>query len=237
MAERLQKLIARAGVASRRTAEQLIRSGAVRVNGAVVTALGSKADPGRDRIEVEGRRLRFEHRELHLLLHKPRGVLCTASDPKGRRTVFDFLRRVPRRVFTVGRLPYDAEGLLLLTSDGALADALLRSRLRQTWQFKVKGQLTDSEAERLRTLAGRRASSFRFRRVKPGANPWYEVELAEPRQDWLRTALFRLGHPVEKLRRVAVGSLRDSALAPGGVRPLTPAELETLRSEAAAPPG
>lgn len=233
MPERLQKLLARAGVASRRTAEKLIEAGAVRVNGHVVTRLGAKADPETDRIEVEGCRLRFPSRPAYLLLNKPRGTVATAADPKGRPTVFDLLKGVRQRVFTVGRLPYDVEGLLLVTSDGAFADALLRGSLPQTYWVKLKGRLRDQEEARLERIAARHQHlPLRLRQVKSGPNPWYEGTLVEPRADWLRTALFRLGHPVEKLKRVAIGSLRAPNLAPGRYRELTPEEVERLRRQA-----
>ena len=233
--ERLQKLIARAGLASRRRAEDLIRAGAVRVNGRVVTTLGTKADPACDRIEVGGQRLRLSARLLYYLLHKPRGTVCTASDPQDRRTVFHLLRRAPARVFSVGRLPYEAEGLLLLTNDGEFSDTLLRARLPQRYWLKVKSPLTSEESARVVSLLRRRhRGSVRLRSLRPGANPWYEVTLSAPREDWLRTAFFRLGHPVEKVRRVAVGSLELGKLAAGEYRQLIPGEVEQLLREAAA---
>lgn len=233
MRERLQKLLSRAGIASRRTAEKLILGGAVRLNGAVVTRLGTKADPAQDRIEVEGRLLRFPERNVYLLLHKPRGTVCTAADPQGRPTVLHLLKGIRQRVFTVGRLAYDVEGLLLLTSDGAWADALQRGPLPQTYWLKIKGALSAEESARLEEMSGRRdASPLHLRLVKPGANPWYEVTLLEPRDDWLRTALFRLGHPVEKSKRLALGSLRAPALSPGRFRELTESEVDRLRQEA-----
>jgi pseudouridine synthase len=231
--ERLQKLMARAGVASRRASELLIRAGAVRVNGRVVTTLGAKADPATDRIEVEGRWLRLPARRVYWLLNKPRGVVTTASDPQGRRTVFDLLKAGRERVFAVGRLPYEVEGLLLLTNDGTWADALGRGRLPQTYWFKVKGELTEDERGRLEAVLARHGTAAAIRRVKLGPNPWYEMRLVEPRGDWLRTALFRAGHPVEKVRRVGLGSLRDPALAPGAARELTEREVERLLREAA----
>jgi pseudouridine synthase len=233
MPERLQKLLARAGIASRRTAEDLIRAGAVRVNGRVAR-LGEKADPERDRVEVEGRLLRFPQRHVYFLFNKPRNTVCTASDPRSRPTVFHWLKGIRQRVFTVGRLPYEVEGLLLVTSDGAFADRLLRGRLPQTYQVKIKGSLSESEAAALEKAAARRQQEpLGWRKVKPGANPWYEVTEVEPREDWLRTAFFRLGHPVEKAKRVALGSLRDPALAPGRYRELKAAEVERLLNEAA----
>jgi len=236
MPERLQKLIARAGIASRRTAEKLIQAGVVKVNGRVVTTLGTQADPGQDRIEVEGRLLRFPAKDTYLLLNKPRGCVTSADDPQGRRTVFHLLRKLPVRVYSVGRLPYDAEGLLLLTNDGAFADTVLRGRLPQTYWLKVKGRLSPEELKQAEMKAGRRTRSrLGFRLVRPGANPWYEVVVREPREDWLRTLFFRLGHPVEKVRRIALGSLRETDLSPGQFRELTLKEVERLRLEAAAP--
>lgn len=232
--ERLQKLIARAGLASRRTAESLILAGAVRVNGRVVKRLGAKADPACDRIEVGGRRLRFPTQDLYFLLNKPRGCVCTASDPQGRRTVFHLFRRVPRRLFSVGRLPYEADGVLVLTSDGRFADALLRGRLPQTFRLKVKGALAAEELSRLEKILVRRGpGSGRLCLCRPGPNPWYEVTVIDPRADWLRTAFFRLGHPVEKVRRVSLGSLRADGLLAGQWRELTPEEVKRLEREAA----
>lgn len=234
MPERLQKLIARAGIASRRTAEKLIEGGAVRVNGRVVSELGAKADPKRDRIEVEGRLLRFPQRDLYLVLNKPRGSVTTVSDPEGRPTIFARLRRLPQRVFPVGRLPYDVEGLLLLTSDGAFADAVLRGRLPQSYRLKLKGALSAEETAAVRGKAARHnPTAFDLKLVKAGANPWYQVTLVEPRRDWARTIFFRLGHPVEKVKRVGLGSLRLDELRPGEFRELTNQEVERLRQEAA----
>lgn len=233
MPERLQKLLARAGVASRRAAENLIRAGAVRVNGRLVTVLGTKADPELDRIEVEGRRLTFPDRHVYLLLNKPRGTVSTTADPQGRPTVFGGLKGIRQRVFAVGRLPFEAEGLLLVTSDGAFADTLLRGRLPQTYWLKVKGELKESESALLEKMAGRHQTEpLGLRLVKPGANPWYEVTVVEPREDWLRTAFFRLGHPVEKVKRVAVGRLRDPNLPSGRFRELAPDEVRRVLREA-----
>jgi 23S rRNA pseudouridine2605 synthase len=234
MPDRLQKLIARAGIASRRTAEKLIQAGAVRVNGKVITTLGAKADPHQDRIEVEGRVLRFPTQDTYLLLNKPRGYVTTASDPQGRPTVFHLLRKLSARVFAVGRLAYDVEGLLLLTNDGAFADTVSRGRLPQTYWVKVKGKLSTEEIGRVEAKALRRSRSrLGLRLVRLGANPWYEVAAQELRDDWLRTLFFRLGHPVEKLRRVGIGSLRDTRVSSGQFRRLTEREVNRLSEEAA----
>lgn len=229
MAERLQKLIARAGLASRRTAESWILSGRVRVNGQVVTTLGTRADPATDRIQVDDAVLRFPRVQVYLMLHKPRGTLTTADDSLRRPTVYGLFRRLPRRVFPVGRLPYEAEGLLLLTSDGVFAEAHVRARLPQTFRLKVKGRLSADEEAKLRRVAARRGErAFSWKQVKAGPNPWYEAVVAAPRQDWLRAWLFRQGHPVEKLKRVAVGPVAMGELPVGAFRALTETERRLL---------
>ncbi len=229
MLERLQKIIARAGIASRRHAEQLILAGEVAVNGAVVTTLGAKADPERDHIQVAGRRLRFPAAKTYLVLHKPAGCVATMSDPEGRKTLRDFLPGVRGRVFPVGRLDYHASGLLLLTNDGELANQILAARRRgglaQTYWIKVKGRLAAGEFEQLRQRAG-----ARIRLVKDAPNPWYEVTLIPQggtRRD-LRRSLLELGHPVEKVQRVRLANLELGALPPGRYRYLTADEVARL---------
>lgn len=225
MQERLQKLIARAGVASRRHAEQLIVAGHVTVNGAVVTELGRKADPERDSIKVAGKLLRFREGQVYLVLHKPMRCVSTLSDPEKRKTVRDFLRGVDRGVFPVGRLDYHAEGLLLITSDGELANLVLRSKdLRQTFWMKVKGALSEEEIRRAAERAG-----ARLRLLKGGANAWYEATLAGARRDTLREALAAMGHPVEKMKRVRLANLELGKLEPGEYRHLSAEEVAGLR--------
>ncbi len=236
MQERLQKIIARAGVASRRASESLIQAGLVRINGKVITALGTKADLATDKITVEGKPLRFPPSPVYYLLNKKRGTVCTRHDPQRRPTIFSRLQKVRERVFPVGRLPFEVDGLLLLTTDGDFADKLLRGRLSQTYSLKLKGRLSPDELTRLRQQAARRQREpLRWRLVRRGANPWYEVTLAAPKADWIRTLLFRLGHPVEKMTRTGLGSLRDAKLLVGGFRELTQAERERLVREASGP--
>jgi len=233
MLERLQKIIARAGIASRRHAEELIRSGQVRVNGAVVTELGAKADPERDRVEAAGRVAERPSEPTYLLLNKPAHVVSTMSDPEGRATLRHVLRGFAGGIFPVGRLDYAASGLILLTSDGQLADLIFRNsmRLPQGYWLKVAGRLTDDEMQQIR-----RQAHARLRRLRaPGAagsvpaNPWYEVELTDARRDLLRRALFALGHPVEKMKRVKLGPLELGDLAEGRYRRLEPREVAQLR--------
>ena len=194
MLERLQKIIARAGIASRRHAEELIRSGQVRVNGAVVTELGAKADPERDRVEAAGRVAERPSEPSYLLLNKPIHVVSTMSDPEGRATLRHVLRGLGGGIFPVGRLDYAASGLMLLTSDGELADRIFKNsaRLPQVYWLKVAGRLTDDEMQQVRRKAHARMRRLRAPDAVSSqpANPWYEVELNDARRDLLRRALF-----------------------------------------------
>lgn len=246
MLERLQKIIARAGIASRRHAEQLILSGQVRVNGRVVTELGTKADPGRDRIEAAGKPVQFPASKIYLVLNKPPQVVSTMADPEGRRSLRSFLRGVAGRVFPVGRLDYAAAGLLLLTSDGELANRVLKAapRLLQTYWIKVKGRLAPDEVQRVGREARARVRPLRPPRALGGRaeNPWYEVTLREARRNLLRRILLRLGHPVEKMKRVSIANLELAGLPEGRYRFLEAEEVAELEravsraSKAAAEP-
>ena len=232
MSDRLQKVLAHAGVASRRAAEKLIAAGRVTVNGSIVAELGTKVDPDRDAIKVDGKRIGAAPRvPTYLAFHKPRGVVTTLSDPEGRPTVRDFLTGVPVRVYPVGRLDYDSEGLLLLTDDGALARDLMHpsSGVEKTYRAKVRGF---PEPETLRRLArgiqleGRRTGPARVRVVEAGSNPWLELVLSEGRNRQVRKMLQAVGHPVQKLRRIRYGGVDLGRLPAGGLRPLRPAEVE-----------
>lgn len=228
--ERLQKIIARAGVASRRHAEQLIVAGQVTVNGRVVTELGTKADPERESIKVAGKRLRVAGGKLYVMLYKPSRCVATLSDPERRKTLKECLRGVAGRVYPVGRLDYHAEGLLLLTNDGDLANEVLGARgLRQTYWIKVKGALSEKELEGVERKAG-----ARIRLLKRAPNAWYEVSLTDARRDALRRALLAAGHPTEKMKRVRLANLELGWLRPGQHRALTPREVDGLRKAAAA---
>jgi len=224
MEERLQKIIARAGIASRRHAEDLIRSGMVTVNGQTVTELGSKADEATDHIKVSGKLLHPGHDRVYLVLNKPPEVVSTMSDPEGRRSLQDLLHGVPVRVFPVGRLEYHSMGLVFLTNDGELANRMLKAhRLRQTYLLKLKSLLTFQEIEQLA-----RSTGARITRVRGKESPWYEVTLTEARRDALRNRLFQTGHPVEKIKRVRVGSLELGSLQPGEHRTLSSEEVAAL---------
>ncbi|MFZ3216624.1 MAG: S4 domain-containing protein [Candidatus Acidiferrales bacterium] len=237
MLERLQKIIARAGIASRRHAEELIKSGLVTVNGQTVTELGTKADESKDHIKVQGKLLRPETERVYLLLNKPPEVLSTMVDPEGRRSLTDLLYGVSQRVFPVGRLEYHSMGLVFLTNDGELANLMLQAHhLPQTYNLKLKTLLTFEEIEELTQATGARIT-----RLKGKDAPWYEVTLSEARRDALRNRLFQTGHPVEKIKRVKIGNLAMEELSAGHYRPLSDAEVATLRRMvqpgAAAQPG
>jgi 23S rRNA pseudouridine2605 synthase len=224
MEERLQKIIARAGVASRRHAEEMIASGLVTVNGRVVTELGTKADASRDHIKVAGKLLRGAEEKVYLLFHKPAEVVSTMSDPEGRRCVRDFLQSVSERVFPVGRLDYHTAGLLLLTNDGDLANRFMRAHdIPQHYQIKLKNLLSFAELESVT-----RATGARIERLSGNKTPWYDVEISEARRDALRNRLFQTGNPVEKMKRVQIGGLELGPLAPGHYREISAQQAESM---------
>jgi 23S rRNA pseudouridine2605 synthase len=232
--QRLQKILAQAGIASRRKAEELIAEGRVMVNGKVVTELGTKANPELDHIKVDGRLLKKETTEhIYIALHKPDNVVSTASDPQGRTTVMDLLEGLKTRVFPVGRLDYHSTGLILLTNDGDLANAITaaKSHLPKTYMVKTKGSLTPDEEDQFRRgvpLHGIRTAPSGLRLVREGDNPWYEVTLIEGRNQQIRTMFKHFGHLVEKLRRIRIGDLELGTLKPGEFRFLDPHEVKSL---------
>jgi 23S rRNA pseudouridine2605 synthase len=233
MQERLQKIIARAGIASRRHAEQLILSGQVRVNGCVVTELGTKADAAQDRIEAAGRVVKEAERREYLVLNKPPEVVSAMADPEGRKTLKNCLRGFPARVYPVGNLEYTASGLVFLTNDGDLAAEMLKhwGALEQVYFVKVKGMLTLEELERLGKEIGVRMKTVRQPDAtrRRAANYWYEVRMRDTKKEEMRNVLFREGHPIEKLQRVGLGSLSVEGVPSGRYRVLKEQEVEGLR--------
>lgn len=232
MLERLQKIIAHAGIASRRHAEQLILSGQVRVNGKTVTELGTKADPSTDKIEAIGRVITAAPRSVYLLLHKPPGVVSTLADPEGRKTLRNFLRGFPERVYPVGNLEYAASGLVFMTNDGALAAQLLKhwNHLEQTFHIKVKGMLTLDDLARLSKGVGVKLKTIRQPEAtrRHSQNYWYQLQLEGPKLEPLRRALFREHHPIEKVMRTALGPLTIEGLPRSRYRLLQESEVESL---------
>lgn len=244
--ERLQKIIASAGIASRRKAEELILAGRVQINGQIVTELGTKADPAHDHIRVDGKLLQGPERLRYFMLNKPKGYVTTSSDPQGRHTVMEFFRgraRGGERVYPVGRLDYASEGLLLMTNDGELANQLTRaaSRVEKVYLVKISGRPTEESLDQIRSGImidkgrpgeGRvMTSPVDLRLVRDAENPWYELTLIEGRNREIRKMFEEIGHHVEKIRRVGYGPLVLD-VEPGEIRELTAAEVDQLRRSA-----
>ena len=235
MEVRLQKLIAGTGLASRRKAEALIVAGRVMVNGKTVTELGTKVDPTRDHVKVDGKHLSAAQPFVYLMLNKPKNVVSTLDDPGGRTTVKDYLRGVSVRVFPVGRLDFDSEGLLLLTNHGDLAQAMLHPRYHvpKTYLIKVKGVLTDESIRSLEqgvSLEDGMTGPAQVRKVrKVEANSWLEITIREGRKHQVKRMLESVGHPVIKLLRIRMGPIALGDLQPGEFRFLTDREANTLR--------
>jgi 23S rRNA pseudouridine2605 synthase len=237
--DRLQKILAAAGVASRRKAEELILAGRISVNGKIVTELGTKADPAVDTVAVDGKPIEPAQRFVYLLLNKPKGYVTTVSDPEGRPTVMQLLGNVAERVYPVGRLDYASEGLLLLSNDGALAQQLTKagSHVPKTYHVKISGKPSEQSLERLRNGITIRLDDSRRVKLSPtkirlledAPNPWYEVTLIEGRNRQIRRMFQQVGHYVEKIKRVQLGPLTLD-VAPGKFRPLTKAEVLQLKS-------
>lgn len=235
-AERVQKIIARAGLCSRREAERWIVDGRVRVNGQIVI-LGGTADAATDHIKVDGKRLKAQEPTRYLLLYKPRQVMTTCDDPEERTTVIDLIKSVVReRVYPIGRLDYQSEGLLILTNDGDLASRVAHPRFGVVREYlvKIRGTMTPEQVVRLRrggVVDGRKVVPLNAapeRKTQEG-NSWWRVQVAEGRTHEVRELFFRAGHHVQRLRRAAIGPIRDDNLGPGDFRELTATEVETLR--------
>jgi 23S rRNA pseudouridine2605 synthase len=232
--ERLQKILSRAGVASRRKAEGLMAEGRVSVNGKIITELGSKADLERDFIKVDGRLLRKPKNLIYLAMNKPPACVTTLSDPEGRKTIVDFLRGVRERVYPVGRLDYASEGLLLLTNDGEFANRVIsaKSEITKVYVAKVTGKLAEDQERQFRrgiSIEGRKTAPAGLRLIREGENPWYEVKLIEGRQNQIRIMFKNFGRLVEKLRRVKIGFLEMTGIKPGEFRHLTPREVARFK--------
>lgn len=232
-AQRLQKIIAAAGLTSRRKAELLILQGRVTVNGRTVTQLGTKADPECDRIKVDGKPIRESRRKLYILLNKPRQVISSVSDPQGRSKVIDLVD-VKQKIYPVGRLDYSTEGLILLTNDGEFSKivASAGTHLPKVYQVKVRstpaGSSLDKLREGLRLKGGVQLARCKIVPLKEGANSWYQVTLTQGKNRQIRQMFESVGHPVLKLRRIRIGFLSDRGLPVGRYRSLTPGEVERI---------
>jgi 23S rRNA pseudouridine2605 synthase len=238
--ERIQKILSTAGICSRREAEELILEGKVRVNGHVVEELGQKADPENDVIKVGNRVVGRQSpevknaRKTYLLLNKPKGCVTTTKDPQGRKTVMELLGHVGQRVYPVGRLDYDTEGLLILTNDGDFANSIMHpsKEVQKTYEVKVKGVMGDAELRHMATgvrLVDGMTAPAKVRKMKLAeSNSWIEITIHEGRNRQVRRMCEALGHPVQKLKRTKVGPVGTKGLPVGTYRELTPGEIKAL---------
>ncbi|HNP61283.1 MAG TPA: pseudouridine synthase, partial [Nitrospirales bacterium] len=238
---RLQKIIARSGFASRRKAEELIQHGLVTVNGETVMTLGTKVDPAIDHIKVEGRHLKSRPPDMFLMLNKPLGYISTLHDPAGRPTIKALVPKPSIRLFPVGRLDYDSEGLLLLTNNGDIAQACLHPahHVHKTYLVKIKGILEEPEIQKLRhglmLEDGPTAPAKVKKAGKAAANSWVEITIHEGRKHQVKRMFEQIGHPVIRLKRVQFGPLNLGTLPPGQTRYLTDKEANDLRHLLIAP--
>ena len=238
MQQRLQKLIATAGIASRRHAEDLITGGSVTVNGKLITELGAKADPDRDHIKVKGKLInpQLQRREkVYVLLYKPRGYLTSLSDPEDRPLVIDLLPSSLGRLHPVGRLDFNTEGLLLLTNDGELTNVITsaKNRVPKVYRVKVQGIPSDKAIDRLRRgIAmgeGVRTAPVEIRKLRRSeSNAWFEIVLHEGKNQQIRRMFDAIGHSVLKLTRTQIGPVTDERLRAGDWRMLAPSEVKKL---------
>jgi len=236
MKERIQKILAKMGIASRRKAEEMIEEGRVIVNGKVAR-LGEKADPAVDHIKVDGKLLTKPEPKVYFIFNKPKGVVTSLYDPEGRPTIKDFLKGIRQRVYPVGRLDYDSEGLLILTNDGELAHSILHpsKEIQKTYMVKVKGKIDEDSIEKLRKgvkiEGGITAPAKVIKISETEENSWIEITIHEGRKRQIRRMLLKVGHPVLKLKRIKIANLKLGSLKSGEIRRITPEELKKLRSQ------
>ena len=242
MAERLHVVLARAGIASRREAEVLIREGRVSVNGTVVQKAGTQVVWGKDVIRVDKRLISRLESKVTIVLNKPKRVMTTTHDPQGRPTVADLVKGIKARIFPVGRLDYHTEGLLILTNDGELAQRLQHPRygIPKTYLAKVKGIPSPEVLKRLRSgisLDGKKTAPASVKKMgTTGKNAWIEMTIKEGRNRQIRRMCLTVGHPVMKLKRIRYGPIRLGTLVSGTYRHLTPTEEDKLQKDVTSKP-
>lgn len=233
---RLNKYLAESGVTSRRGADELIAEGAVQINGKRVYELGVRVNLGKDKVTVNGKPVRPETRKVYMLFNKPKGVMTTMEDPEGRPCIGEYFKRFESRVFPVGRLDYDSEGLLLLTNDGDFAQRVTHPKheVLKTYLVKVDGQPTDEQVQKLRTgvtIIGGRVAAREIERLKGTASEkydWFKIVIGEGKNRQIRRMFEKIGFDVMKLQRIAIGRLKMGGLARGEWAILTPDEVEKI---------
>ena len=233
MKERVQKIIARSGIASRREAEKFIREGLVTINGSVAT-LGAKANPFSDAVKVRNKLITKLEHPVYIMFYKPRGCLTTMHDPEGRPTIKEFLRQVKHRVFPIGRLDYNTEGLLLLTNDGDFSNYLMhpKNNIPRTYTAKLTGILDDEMIEKLKSGVrledGLAFASRIIKKRKLKSNSWIEITVNEGRNRLVRRMMQKVGHTVKTLKRTSIGNLNLGTMVAGQIRYLTQDEVREL---------
>lgn len=236
MEKRIQKILSEMGITSRRKAEDLIIEGRVTVNGQTAT-LGMKADPAKDHIKIDGKLLARPEPKVYIMFNKPQNVITSLHDPEGRPTVKDFLKGVKYRVYPVGRLDYDSEGLLLLTNDGDFAHAALHpsKKIFKTYHAKVKGMPGEEKIDILKTgvkLIDGITAPAKVKKIRTTENnSWLEITIHEGRKRQIRRMLEKIGHPVLKLKRIRINGIELGKLKPGEYRYLKPKEIDNIKKE------
>jgi 23S rRNA pseudouridine2605 synthase len=235
--QRLQKVISSAGITSRRKAEELILTGRVSVNGEIIRELGAKADPAKDIILVDNELISLEEKnKVYFLFNKPRGCVCTTTDPQGRPTVMDYFSEVTERIYPVGRLDYSSEGLLIFTNDGDIAHKLMHpsSNISRTYAVKIRGHMDDSTLTKIREGVNLREGRVEPLKVSRGQkmqnNEWIYLQLKEGKNLEVRRIFSLFGYDVERLRRIAIGPLQIGDLPVGKKRILSLEEIESIIS-------
>lgn len=239
---RINKFISQAGIASRRAADELIKDGHVSVNNQIVTDLGRKVNPKSDTVKVRGRIIKVESDKLYLMFHKPKGVLTTLSDPEGRPTVADYIEHLPQRVFPVGRLDWNTEGLLLFTNDGDFANKIIhpKSEITKTYIVKVEGKPAPDKIQKLLTGVSIPGGKVKFKSIRKmqktdTIHSWYTVVMTQGLNKQIRLMFQKIGHDVLKLQRVAIGNLELGTLRRGEFKSLLDIHLRKIFADPDAP--
>lgn len=231
---RLQKALSESGLLSRRKAASVISEGKVKVNGKTIYQKGFKIDPEKDTIELEGKIISIQIPKVYFLLNKPQGVICTLKDNLGRKKITDLLPKFPFKIFPVGRLDYNSEGLIVITNDGELANILIHPsyKIIKTYRVKIQGNLSHEKIIAIKNgieIDGRKVIPKSLRILKATKNMWIEISLPEGRKHIIKRLLKKIGYPVMRLKRIQIGPLAAPELKPGQFRQLYPKELNILK--------
>ena len=232
---RLQKALADAGIASRRMAEKLISAGRVKVNGKIITKKGFKIDPHCDSLKLDEKTIILDLPKVYYLVNKPQGVICTSKDERGRKTIIDLIPKLPFRIFSVGRLDYNSEGLIILTNDGELTQKLTHPsfHVQKIYRVKVRGNVSENEIKTIKKglyLDGQKVIPLWIKFLKKGHNTWLDICITEGKKHEIKRLFKMIGYPVMRLKRESIGPINDPYLKPGHYRQLSDTEIKMLKS-------